>query len=107
MDTLEFTKAIEPKEMANIFKNYFEQHMAAYYMLKGLDFVSITVSGVDKASILYSVKLLNPDQITRICDIMNNQSANLRVYNSVIKPKVFANGDLLCITLEKDNNTQT
>ena len=104
MDTVEFSRSIPPEMMATIFKNYFEQHMAAYYMCRGLNFVTINVSDVDKASIMYSVKLMDQDQKDHIVNSLRHSSANLRVYNAIIKPDIFINGDLLCITLHKEEN---
>ena len=102
MDTLEFSSYIDPGTLASIFKDYFEQHIAAYYMLKGLDFAAINVSGIGTASIMYSVKLLKPEETNRIVDILNRESSNVIIYGIKIKPNIFVSGDLLCITLKKE-----
>ena len=102
MDSVEFSKLLSPEMMGTIFRDYFEHHIAAYYMLKGLDFVSMNVSGVDKASIMYSVKLLNTEQIDRISTNLQRNSANLKVNDNKIIPEIFLSGDLLCITLHKE-----
>lgn len=102
MDTLEFSSYLKPESLASIFKDYFEQHIAAYYMLRGLDFVSLNVSGLDAASIMYSVKLLKPEETNRIIEALNRESSNVIIYGIKIKPNIFVSGDLLCITLKKE-----
>ena len=102
MDTLEFSSYINPESLASIFKDYFEQHIAAYYMLRGLDFVSLNASGVDAASIMYSIKLLKPEDANRIVEALNRDSSNIVIYGIKIKPNIFISGDLLCITLKKE-----
>ena len=59
MNTLEFTKNVPAERLAEVFKDYFEQHMAVYELIKGMEFLSINSITVDKASIMYSVKILD------------------------------------------------
>lgn len=101
MNTLEFSKNIPPETLAQIFKDYFEQHMAAYYMFKGVDFVSINSIDMDKASIMYSVKVLDTKQKDKLVDNLRRRSSSVNIYGREIKPEIFLNGDLLCITIRK------
>ena len=52
MDTLQFAQNIPAEELAKIFKDYFEQHMFAYDLLRGVKFVSLNSVSFDKASIM-------------------------------------------------------
>lgn len=101
MNTLDFSKNIPPGTLARIFKDYFEQHMAAYYMFKGVDFVSINSIDMDKASIMYSVKVLDTEQKDKLVENLQRRSGTINIYGKEIKPDVFLNGDLLCITIHK------
>ena len=101
MNTLEFSKNIPPETLAQIFRDYFEQHMAAYYMFKGVDFVSINSIDMDKASIMYSVKVLDTEQKDKLVENLRRRSGSINIYGREIKPQVFLNGDLLCITIRK------
>lgn len=101
MDTLQFAQNIPAEELAQIFKDYFEQHMFAYDLLRGVKFVSLNSVSFDKASIMYSVKLLNPEEKDRLVECLNSKSASMNIYGRDYTPKIFANGDLLCITIEK------
>ena len=103
MNSLEFSKEIPPEKLALIFKDYFEEHMAAYYMLAGVDFVSINEVNMDKASIIYSVRVLNPEQKERLVENLRRHSTALNVYGHIIIPEVYLNGDLLCISITKNN----
>ncbi len=102
MNSLEFSKNIPPEKLAQVFRDYFEQHMAAYYMLKGVDFVSINSVDMNKASIMYSVKLLDDDQKYKIVDYLQRQSGTVHIYGYDVTPEVFINGDLLCLTIKKN-----
>lgn len=101
MDTLEFAKNIPAKTLAEIFKNYFEQHMAVYDMLRGLEFVSLNSVDIDKASIIYSVKLLDSRDKDNLVRKLDSTSGLLNIYGRVYTPKIFLNGDLLCIMINK------
>ena len=101
MNSIEFSKNIPPETLAHIFKDYFEQHMAAYYMFKGVDFVSINSIDMDKDSIMYSVKVLNEDQKDRLVQNLQRQSGTVKIYGYDVTPEVFINGDLLCLTIRK------
>jgi hypothetical protein len=102
MNTLEFAKEIPPEKLALIFKDFFEEHMAAYYMLAGVDFVSINEVSMDKASIIYSVKVLNPDQKEKLVENLQRNSTALNIYGHTIVPEIYLNGDLLCISITKN-----
>ena len=102
MNSIEFSKNIPPETMAYIFKDWFEQHMGVYYMLKGVDFVSINNVDANKASIMYSVKVLDNVQKDSLLQQLQQRSACINIYGKVIIPEIFINGDLLCITIKKE-----
>ena len=60
MDAIDFSKDIPPTQLAEIFRNYFEQHMAAYYILQGMQYGGLTVN-IDNASLIYSVRLISDE----------------------------------------------
>ena len=101
MDTIEFSKNIPAEKLARIFKDYFEQHMMAYYMLAGVDFVSINNISMDEASIMYSVKILDTNQKDALFRTLTRDSSNLNIYGKQYTPEIYLNGDLLCITIKK------
>jgi hypothetical protein len=101
MDTLQFAENIPAEELAKIFREYFEQHMFVYNLLKGVEFVSLNNISFDKASIMYSVKLLNPEEKDKLAECLNSKSASMDIYGKTYTPKIFINGDLLCITITK------
>ena len=61
MDTLEFIKDIPAEQLGCIFKNYFNQHMLAYDLLRGVEFVKLVNIDINTSSIIYSVKLHDED----------------------------------------------
>lgn len=101
MDTLEFAKEIPAKKLAEIFRDYFEQHMAVYDMLKGVEFGSINSIDINKASIIYSVKVLNEKDKDNLLNKLTDNRISLNMYGKTYNPSVYINGDLLCITIEK------
>lgn len=101
MDTLEFAKEIPAQKLAEIFRDYFEQHMAVYDMLKGVEFGSINSVDMDKASIIYSVKVLNQRDKDNLLNKLTDSSISLNMYGRSYTPSVYINGDLLCITIDK------
>lgn len=101
MDALEFAKNIPAEKLAEIFKNYFEQHMAVYDILRGIEFISLKSVDINKASIIYSVKVLNDKDKDRLINKLHSSSGSLNIYGRTYKPDVFLNGDLLCITISK------
>ena len=102
MDTLEFSKNIPPEKLATIFRQYFEEHMAVFYMLKGVDFVAINNVDTDSASIMYSVRVLNPEQKDELIDKLQRKSTAVNIYGHTVYPEIYINGDLLCITIRKN-----
>lgn len=100
MDTLEFGKNISSEKLAEIFKNFFEQHMAVYELIKGIQFVSLNVD-MDKASIIYSIKVLNEKEKDILFHKLQVTSGALSIYGKTYETNIFINGDLLCITLNK------
>ena len=101
INSIEFSKNIPPETLALIFRDYFEQHMAAYYMLQGVECISINRVDVNKASIMYSVKVLDDSQKERLVENLQRRSGSITIYGKEITPNIFLNGDLLCITISK------
>ena len=58
MNTLEFVKDVPAEQLALIFKDYFEQHMFAYDLLRGIQFGGINSVDINTASIMYSVNFI-------------------------------------------------
>ena len=100
MNMVEFSNQIPSDQLIEIFKDFFEQHIATYDLLKGIEFIKINNITIDKSSIMYSVKLLDDEDKEKIVRQLNNLP--LTVYGKTYIPSVFLNGDLLCITIEKD-----
>jgi hypothetical protein len=101
MDNIDFIKNIPAEKLAEIFKNYFEQHMAVYDMLKGVKFISLNSIDMDNASLMYSVKVLDTESKDSLMRKLQSSSASLVIYGKQFTPNVFMNGDLLCITISK------
>ena len=101
MDNLEFAKNIPAEKLAEIFKDFFEQHMAVYDMLKGVEFVSLNSVDIDTASIIYSVKVLDSRSKDNLMHKLQSSSGSLNIYGHTYAPQIFMNGDLLCITINK------
>ena len=99
MNMVEFSNQIPSDQLIMIFKNFFEEHVATYDLLKGIQFIKINNITMDKSSIMYSVKLLDDEDKGKIVHQLNNLP--LSIYGKVYKPSVFINGDLLCITINK------
>jgi hypothetical protein len=101
MDNLEFAKSISAEKLAEIFKDFFEQHMAVYEMLKGVEFIALNSVDIDTASIIYSVKVLDNNSKDELARKLESTSGLLSIYGHTYKPSIFMNGDLLCITINK------
>lgn len=101
MDTIEFAKNIPAERLAEIFKDYFEQHMAVYDLLRGVEFISINSVTTDKASIIYSIKVLDINEKDNLLHKLQVTSGYLNIYGKTYEPHIFMNGDLLCITINK------
>ena len=99
MNMVEFSNQIPSEQLIEIFKNFFEQHIAAYDILKDIEFIKINNITIDKSSIMYSVKLLQDEDKEKLLRTLNNLT--LTVYGKTYKPSIFLNGDLLCITIDK------
>jgi hypothetical protein len=100
MDTLEFGKNISNENLAEIFKNFFEQHMATYELLKGIQFSSLSVD-IKKASIIYSIKVLDEKEKEILLNKVQDISGSLLIYGKNYNISTFMNGDLFCITINK------
>ena len=103
MNTLEFAKDIPAEQIAEIFRNYFEQHMMVYDILRGVQFVSINKIETDpsRASIIYSIKLLDSRDKENLERKLNLSSGSLNIYGHTYTPQIYMNGDLLCISIKK------
>ena len=101
MDTLEFIKDIPAEKLAEIFKDYFEQHMAVYDIIRGLQCVSIHNIDINQASIIYSMKMLDQSYRDNLIKKFSVSSGSLVIYGKSYTPEIYANGDLLCITIKK------
>ena len=101
-NTIQFSKLLPPDKLASIFKDFFEQHIAAYYILKGLTFVSLNAD-LDRSSLIYSVKLLDDEQVNIIVEHIRRTSTNLKIYGKNVSPNIYLNGDLLCISFKKSD----
>lgn len=99
----EFSHNIPSDQLMDIFKNFFEQHMIAYELLKGMDLIDFKVSSdLSSSSIFYSVRILNEEDKERIKRLYcNNTGYTVRVYGNTYTPSIYLNGDLLCITFKK------
>jgi hypothetical protein len=99
MNMVDFSHNIPSDQLLDIFKNFFEQHMVAYDLLKDIDLVDFKV-GKDSSSIFYSVKVMKESDKERIKNMIHD-SISITVYGHTYKPSIYLNGDLLCITFNK------
>ena len=72
MNMVEFSNQIPSDQLIEIFKDFFEQHIATYDLLKGIEFIKINNITIDKSSIMYSVKLLDDEDKEKIVRQLNN-----------------------------------
>jgi hypothetical protein len=100
MNTVDFVKDIPADQIASIFKDYFEQHMLVYDMLRGVNFISLNSITFDKASIIYSVTLGDENK-EKLVERLRSECGSLVIYNKRFTPEIYLNGDLLCITIKK------
>ena len=101
MNTLEFVKDVPAEQIALIFKDYFEQHMFTYDLLRGIHFGGINSVDINTASIMYSVKLIEGEDKDALINHLNSKAGSLVVYGKHYVPEIYINGDLLCITIKK------
>lgn len=101
MNTLEFVKDVPAEQIALIFKEYFEQHMFTYDLLRGIQFGGINSVDINTASIMYSVKLVEGEDKNALVKHLNSKAGSLIVYGKHYVPEIYMNGDLLCITIKK------
>lgn len=101
MNMIQFSNQVPSDQLILIFKDFFEQHIAAYDLLKGIEFIRINEITMNKSSIMYSVKLLEDEDKEKLAKSINNLPLN--VYGKTYCPSAYLNGDLLCITINKDN----
>ena len=101
MNAIEFSKDIPADKLAEIFKDFFDQHMLAYSILKDVEFIQINNISYSEASIMYSVRLLNTENKDKLVSSLQSNSASLLIYGKRYTPEIYLNGDLLCITIKK------
>lgn len=101
MNTYEFVKDVPAEQIANIFKNFFEQHMFAYDLLKGITFAGISAIDTNTASIVYSVKLLDDENKDKLIKHLTSKAASLIIYGKRYIPELSTEGDMLYITIKK------
>lgn len=101
MNTLDFVKDVPADQLALIFKDYFEQHMFTYDLLRGIQFGGINSVDINTASIMYSVKLIDGEDKNALINHLNSKAGSLVIYGKHYVPEIYMNGDLLCITVKK------
>lgn len=101
MNNTEFIKDIPADQIATIFKDFFEQHMLVYDIIKCADFVSINDVSIDNTSIMYRITMQPGVSEAELKKLLDLNSAPLIIYGKEYKPEIFINGDLLCITINK------
>ena len=101
MNMIQFSNQVPSDQLILIFKDFFEQHIAAYDLLKGIEFVRINEITMNKSSIMYSVKLLEDEDKEKLAKSINNLPLN--IYGKTYYRSAYLNGDLLCITINKNN----
>lgn len=101
MNTLDFVKDVPADQLALIFKDYFEQHMFTYDLLRGIQFGGINSVDINTASIMYSIKLIDISDKDILLKHLNSKAGSLVIYGKHYVPEIYINGDLLCITIKK------
>ena len=74
MNNTEFVKGVPAETLAVIFKDFFDQHMFAYAMMKDIE---------------------------KLLENLNSSVSSLIIYGKQYDPEIYLNGDLLCITIKK------
>lgn len=101
MNTIDFVKDVPAEQLALIFKDYFEQHMFTYDLLRGIQFGGINSVDINTASIMYSVRLIGDEDKNALVKHLNSKAGSLVIYGKHYVPEIYINGDLLCITVKK------
>lgn len=101
MNTIDFVKDVPAEKLALIFKDYFEQHMFTYDLLRGIQFGGINSVDINTASIMYSVKLIEGENKDTLVKHLQSKAGSLIIYGKHYVPEIYMNGDLLCITIKK------
>lgn len=101
MNTIDFIKDVPADQLALIFKDYFEQHMFTYDLLRGVQFGGINSIDINTASIMYSVKLVEGEDQNKLIKHLNSKAGSLVIYGKHYTPEIYLNGHLLCITIKK------
>lgn len=101
MDMIEFSKCIPPDKLAMIFKDFFEEHIAAYYIFKGLNFIKLSQVDINKISIVYSAELMDDENKQKLVYQLQNQPLSVSVYGHVFIPSINIVDDIIYITINK------
>ena len=101
MNTLDFVKDVPAEQLALIFKEYFEQHMFTYDLLRGIQFNGIISIDINTASIIYYIKLIGDEDKNILIKHLNSKAGSLIIYGKHYVPDIYIDGDLLCITIKK------
>lgn len=101
MNTIDFVKDVPAEQLALIFKDFFEQHMFTYDLLRGIQFGGINSVDINTASIMYSVRLIGNEDRNTLIKHLNSKAGSLVIYGKHYVPEIYFNGDLLCITIKK------
>lgn len=99
MDMIKFSDKVPSEQLAIIFKDFFNEHIAAGYALTGINIGDVNVITNDTSSIRYSVKMLPQDNRDKL--VNHIQNLHINVYGEMYIPSVYIEGDLLCITFKK------
>ena len=99
MDAIEFSNQIPSDDLVRIFKDFFAQNMIPYVNQTVIAFFKINKITMNRSSIIYSVKLLQEEDKQKIIKYINNLP--LMIYGKKYTPHIYIEGDLLCITIDK------
>ena len=79
MDMMKFSEKVPSEQLAIIFKDFFNEHIAAGYALTGINIGDINVITDNKTSIMYSVKMLPQDNRDKL--VNHIQKTGLQTQN--------------------------
>lgn len=97
----EYSQQIPASDLLIIYRDWFQQHMLTYNLLKKLETVTIHNVSFDQASIIYSIRLFSDKEKRDIEAILKNDRVKINIYGNDYTPHIYMNGDLLCITINK------
>ena len=80
MNMVQFSNQVPSDQLMLIFKDFFEQHVVAYDILKGIKFNGINSIDFNKSSIVYSVKLLSDKNKEQLVNNLNGITLNISIF---------------------------